>query len=72
MQVKGELASSITSCYDYESAIVGSNKVYAAIHQFGGNAGRDKKVQIPARPYLGLTNVEFNIVIQQTYQQLLN
>jgi phage virion morphogenesis protein len=25
---------------------------YAAIHQFGGKAGRGKKVTIPARPYL--------------------
>lgn len=46
------LASSITSYYDDNSAIVGTNKVYAAIHQFGGKAGRNKKVEIPARPYL--------------------
>lgn len=26
---------------------------YAGIHQFGGPAGRGKKVTIPARPYLG-------------------
>ena len=26
---------------------------YAGIHQFGGMAGRGKKVRIPARPYLG-------------------
>ena len=25
---------------------------YAAIHQFGGKAGRGRKVKIPARPYL--------------------
>lgn len=28
---------------------------YAGIHQFGGTAGRGKKVKIPARPYLGRT-----------------
>lgn len=27
---------------------------YAAIHQFGGMAGRGRKVEIPARPYLML------------------
>ena len=27
---------------------------YAAIHQFGGQAGRNRKVKIPARPYLVL------------------
>lgn len=30
----------------------GSNKPYAAIHHLGGQAGRGKKVTIPARPYL--------------------
>jgi len=35
------------------SVEVGTNKVYAAIHQFGGEAGRkSKRVTIPARPYL--------------------
>lgn len=28
------------------------NVAYAAIHQFGGMAGRGRKVEIPARPYL--------------------
>jgi phage virion morphogenesis protein len=32
--------------------VIGTNKIYAAIHQFGGQAGRGKKVPIPARPYL--------------------
>ncbi len=31
---------------------VGSNLEYAAIHQFGGKAGRNHKVSIPARPFL--------------------
>ena len=31
---------------------VGSNLEYAAIHQFGGRAGRGHKVNIPARPFL--------------------
>ena len=35
--------------------MIGSNKEYAAIHQFGGMAGRGRKVEIPARPYLPLT-----------------
>lgn len=29
----------------------GSSVVYAAIHEYGGNAGKGKKVKIPARPY---------------------
>lgn len=31
---------------------VGTNVKYAAIHQFGGRAGRGHKAQIPARPFL--------------------
>jgi len=37
------------------SVIVGvqpAAKDYAAIHQFGGKAGRGRKVNIPARPYM--------------------
>jgi len=55
LQMRGDLAASITSKYDDNSAVVGTNKVYAAIHQFGGDAGRNKKVKISARPYLKFT-----------------
>lgn len=34
---------------------VGSNSVYARIHHFGGEAGRNHAVHIEARPVLGLT-----------------
>lgn len=34
---------------------VGSGKEYAAIHQLGGEAGRGRKVHIPARPFLPFT-----------------
>jgi len=33
-----------------------TSKDYAAIHQFGGKAGRGRKVFIPARPHLGFNN----------------
>ena len=59
LQVEGLLASSITTYYDNESAIIGSNLEYAAIHQLGGEAGKNKKVKIPARPYLCLSDDEF-------------
>ena len=49
------LMSSITSYYDNNVAEVGTNEPYAAIHQFGGKAGRGRKVDIPARPFLVLT-----------------
>jgi phage gpG-like protein len=37
------------------SVTVGSRLKYAAIHQFGGQAGRGKKVTIPARPFIGMS-----------------
>ncbi|OBY52303.1 phage virion morphogenesis protein [Haemophilus parainfluenzae] len=49
------LMNSITSYYDNNFAEVGTNEPYAAIHQFGGKAGRGRKVDIPARPFLVLT-----------------
>lgn len=35
-----------------EGVTIGSNLVYAAIHQYGGTAGKDGKVIIDARPFL--------------------
>ena len=49
------LMNSISSYYDNNVAEVGTNEPYAAIHQFGGKAGRGRKVDIPARPFLVLT-----------------
>lgn len=40
LQRSGGLASSIHSSYDSNSAVIGSNKVYAAIHQLGGEINK--------------------------------
>ena len=60
----------ITIQYDNESAIIGSNKVYAAIHQLGGQASKNKKVTIPARPYLKLTDDNLEEILEQTKRYL--
>jgi len=52
LQVSGGLAASVTTAYSRATASIGSNKIYAAIQQLGGKAGRGHKVTIPARPYL--------------------
>lgn len=70
LQVSGQLASSISTQYDYESAVIGSNLDYAAIHQLGGQAGKNKKVEIPARPYLKLTDDDFNEILDATEHYL--
>ena len=59
LQVSGQLASSVSTAYDNNSAVIGSNLAYAAIQQLGGQAGKNKKTTIPARPYLKLTEDNF-------------
>lgn len=46
------LRDSITAFSNNNHAGISTIKKYAAIHQFGGNAGRGKKVFIPSRPYM--------------------
>jgi len=53
LRASGRLIGSIAPRSDATSATVGTNVVYGAIHQFGGQAGRGLAVTIPARPYLG-------------------
>jgi phage virion morphogenesis protein len=55
LQVKGQLAASISPKVTESSALVGTNKKYAAIHQFGGPAGRKHAVDMPERPFLKIT-----------------
>ncbi len=45
------------------SVTVGSRIKYAAIHQFGGQAGRGKKVTIPARPFIGMSRTAERSII---------
>lgn len=48
----GDLRDSVQNYTSGETVKVGSNLIYAAIHQFGGESvGKN----IPARPYLGLS-----------------
>ena len=42
---------------------IGTNKIYAAIHQLGGMAGRGLKAKIPARPYLGLSKKDSDEIV---------
>lgn len=65
LQVEGMLAGSLSTQYDDSSAIIGSNLPYAAIHQKGGKAGKNKKVEIPARPYLKLTDDDFDEILHE-------
>ena len=70
LQVSGQLASSVSTAYDDNSAVIGSNLAYAAIHQLGGQAGKNKKTTIPARPYLKLTDDNFEEILTETEKYL--
>lgn len=70
LQVQGQLVSSVNTEYDDESAVIGSNLPYAAIHQLGGKAGKNKKVKIPTRPYLQLTDEDFEEILEEAQRYL--
>ena len=70
LQVSGQLATSVGTSYDDNSALIGSNKIYAAIQQLGGRTGKNKKVEIPPRPYLMLTNNELNEILEEINKHL--
>ena len=61
----------ITIQYNNETAIIGSNKVYAAIHQLGGQAGKNQKVTIPARPYLQLSDDDYQYILRTINNYLI-
>lgn len=52
LQVTGRLKRSAVTRAWRTGCQIGSNLVYARIHQLGGKAGRGRKVTIPARPFL--------------------
>lgn len=73
LQRSGRLRDSINYQATDTEVTVGSNLPYAAIHQFGGMAGRGRKVKIPARPFLPIENSELRpSVANQILQYLAN
>lgn len=52
------LRNSISSRVSGFKVAVGTNVVYGRIHQFGGKAGWGKRVVIPARPFLGISEAD--------------
>lgn len=77
--LRGQLVSQVVGGKSVE---VGSNLVYAAVHQFGGTikpkSGKllafrghvAKSVTIPARPYLGLSDADQNELVERTLEWL--
>lgn len=70
----GYLRDSITHTVDGAALEVGTNIVYGAIHQFGGTISfhsRGGSVDLPARPYLGLSAADQQVIIDETDAVLL-
>ncbi|BCH63692.1 hypothetical protein RvVAT039_09080 [Agrobacterium vitis] len=63
LRASGDLMNSINMEASDTDVRIGSTLVYAAIHQFGGDAGAGRRVTIPARPYLGLSAADEDEVV---------
>jgi len=61
---KAHLRSSITHVAGASFVDIGTNIIYAAIHQFGGKTGRNLAAQMPARPYLGLSSNDNREIVE--------
>lgn len=59
----GQLAASITKRVGPDGVTIGTNKVYAAIHHYGGAAGRGGKSILPPRPYLVIQGEDYDELI---------
>ncbi|AZZ98255.1 phage virion morphogenesis protein [Pseudoalteromonas sp. R3] len=60
---KRNLAGSITHNVDKGVLEHGLGEDYAAIHQFGGKAGRNHSVTLPARPIIGIEQYQAGEVL---------
>ena len=55
-QVSGQLAASTITDYGPSFAAIGQSKIYAAIQNLGGDAGRGHHSHLPPRPSLPITS----------------
>ena len=65
LTMRGHLSESINYQITGDTLKIGTGRTvehYAAIHQFGGQAGRSQKVTIPARPYLGFAEDDMDMI----------
>lgn len=69
LQQSGALRNSIGTEFGADYAKVGVQKglasKYAAIHQFGGQAGRGRKIKIEPRPFLSITEADEGKIVSE-------
>lgn len=64
LKLRGYLRDTLRYQATDASVAIGSNRIYSAIHQFGGQAGREHKATIPARPYLGVSDDDVAAILE--------
>lgn len=73
LTLKGQLASSMTTDYGDNYALIGTNKVYGAIHQWGGLPTMPPGPRnVPARPYMGLDDIGDKFIFTSIGKALKN
>ncbi len=69
--LSGQLASSLTTEYGDSWAVIGTNKIYGPIQQWGGLPGMPLgPAAVPARPYMGIDDVGESMVYTQIEKSL--
>lgn len=64
LRQRGYLGDSIRYRANEGGIRIGTNRIYGALHQFGGKAGRGRKVSIPARPFLGISRQDHERILE--------
>ena len=65
------LKNSIKVQASSDKVVVGTNVIYAAIQHFGGQAGRGRKVRIPARPFMMIQDEDWKEINEVAADYLL-
>ena len=69
--VSGGLLGSLSYKASPDRVVVSANKIYAAIHHFGGKAGRGHKANIPARPFMLVQDEDWSEIKRMAGEYLL-
>ena len=64
LKLRGYLRDTLRYQATDVSVAIGSNRIYSATHQFGGQTGREHKATIPARPYLGVSDDDVAAILE--------
>lgn len=71
LQLNGYLFGSLSYQAGDDKVEVGSNRIYAGIHQFGSQVSSRSKANIPARPFLGFSESDASAVRTRLEEYLI-